>query len=235
MYFSVVGCERWMTGCSDCPQIKRYPSSFVMDNSSDNYARKKAAFTGVKDMTLITPSNWLRQLVEQSYLKEYPVKVVPNEINRDIFKPTQGDFREKYGLQDKKIVLGVGTLWNERKGLPDFEELSRILDSSYQVVLVGLTQKQIRALPPTILGIARTDSPRELAAIYTAADVLVSASKEEVFGMTIIEADACGTPAVVYQDTACEEVALACGGMAVPQDVQCLKAAIVATVGKNKQ
>lgn len=187
------------------------------------------------DMTLITPSNWLKNLVQQSYLKDYPVKVIANEINRSVFKPTEGNFREKYGLQQKKIVLGVGTLWNVWKGLPDFEALSRMLDDSYQVVLVGLTPKQIKQLPPAILGIARTDSPQELAAIYTTADVLVSASKEEVFGMTIVEAHACGTPSVVYQDTACEEVALACGGMAVPQDVECLKAAIMATVNKSKQ
>lgn len=100
-------------------------------------AIKKEWFTGVKHMTIVTPSKWLCDLVKQSFLSEYDVKVINNGINLDIFKPTESDFREKYSLQDKKIVLGVASGWNDRKGLDVFIELAKTLDNNYKVILVG--------------------------------------------------------------------------------------------------
>lgn len=229
-YFSAVGCEQWKTGCRKCPQLGTYPACKGISNVARNYARKKAAFTGVPDMQLITPSKWLADLVRQSYLREYPVEVVYNTIDKTIFKPTPSNFREKYGLTDKTIVLGVANLWEERKGLKDFYALAKMLDSSYAIVLVGLNEKQIRELPNNIQGIKRTNSPRELAAIYTAADVFVNPSVEETFGMTPIEAQACGTPTIVYENTACAEVAAQNGNKVVPQDVNAVYEAIT---GKN--
>lgn len=229
-YFSAVGCEQWKTGCRKCPQLGTYPACKGISNVARNYARKKAAFTGVPDMQLITPSKWLADLVKQSYLREYPVEVVYNTIDKTIFKPTPSNFREKYGLTDKTIVLGVANLWEERKGLKDFYALANMLDSSYAIVLVGLNEKQIRELPNNIQGIKRTNSPRELAAIYTAADVFVNPSVEETFGMTPIEAQACGTPTIVYENTACAEVAAQNGNKVVPQDVNAVYEAIT---GKN--
>ena len=66
---------------------------------------KKAWFSGVPGLTIVTPSRWLADLVKQSYLKDYTVKVIHNGINLDIFKPTDSSFREKYNLQDKKTKL----------------------------------------------------------------------------------------------------------------------------------
>ena len=206
-HFTFVKCYKWKTHCENCPQKSHYPATIFLDRSKENFDRKKQAFTGAKNMTLITPSKWLADLVKQSFLKEYPVEVHYNTIDTNIFKPTPGDFRERYGLQDKKIVLGVANPWTERKGFYDFLWLAEKLDDSYQIVLVGLTQKQIDTLPKNIIGIRRTNSPKELAEIYTAADVFVNPSVEETFGMTTVEAAACGTKAIVYSKTACEEVA----------------------------
>ena len=218
-HFTAVKCDRWKTGCERCPEKKRYPASLLLDNSKDNYARKRAAFTGVKNMTLITPSRWLADLVKESFLREYPVEVHYNTIDTDVFKPTPGDFRERYGLTDKKIVLGVASVWTDRKGLDDFVELSKMLDDDYKIVLVGLTPRQIKALPPKILGLPRTNSTRELAEIYTAADVFVNPSKEETFGLTTVEAISCGTKAIVYKGTACEEIVGTKKGITVEQNV----------------
>ena len=157
-YFSAVGCEQWKTGCRKCPQLGTYPACKGISNVARNYARKKAAFTGVPDMQLITPSKWLADLVKQSYLREYPVEVVYNTIDKTIFKPTPSNFREKYGLTDKTIVLGVANLWEERKGLKDFYALAKMLDSSYAIVLVGLNEKQIRELTKNIPGLTLRES-----------------------------------------------------------------------------
>ena len=116
-------------------------------------------------MTLIVPSNWLAGLVKQSFLRDYPVEVRYNSINTSVFKPTESDFRQRHGLEDKFMVLGVASVWNGRKGLDDFIELSKRLDDRFRIVLVGLNKKQLAALPENIVGIAHTDSPEELAGI----------------------------------------------------------------------
>ena len=225
-YFDFAGCDKWKSGCHDCPQKGSYPASMVLDNSRSNYEKKKALFTGIPNLTLTVPSYWLESRVKKSFLRDYPVEVVYNTINTDIFKPTPGDFRKKHGLEDKKIILGVASVWDERKGLKDFLALSELLDGNYQIVLIGLTREQIASLPAAILGLPRTNSMQELAAAYTAADVFVNPSAEETFGMTAMEARCCGTEAIVYQDTACEEIVNQVGGIAVPKGAAHLYAAI---------
>lgn len=225
-HFDYVGCDKWKTGCCNCPQKAEYPASVLCDSSKWNFAKKKALFTGVANMTLITPSQWLADLVKQSFLKEYPVEVVYNTINTEVFKPTPSDFRERYGLQDKKIILGVASTWGTRKGLDDFIQLARLLDDGYQIVLVGVTPDQANTLPKNILPISRTNNQQELAQIYTAADLHVVTSKEETFGLTILEAQYCGTSSLVYQGTACEEITKKYGGRAVPRGVEFMYTAI---------
>lgn len=178
-------------------------------------------------MLMITPSQWLADLVKQSFLKDYPVEVRYNKIDTEVFKRTPSDFREKYGLTDKKIILGVANVWSERKGLNDFIKLSEMLDDSYAIVLVGLTSEQIKKLPKKIKGIQRTNSTKELAQAYTAADVFVNPSKEETFGLTTVEAESCGTEAIVYKGTACEEVVNQFGGHAVDDNVNAIYDEIV--------
>lgn len=150
-------------------------------------------------MTLVTPAQWLAGLVKQSFLKEYPVEARHNTIDTNVFKPMPSDFRKRYGLENKKIVLGVASVWGERKGLNDFIKLSEMLDDTYAVVLVGLTKKQIKLLPKNILGITRTNSAKELAEIYTTANVFVNPTYEDNYPTTNLEAQACGTPGITYK------------------------------------
>ena len=225
-HFTVAKCDRWKTGCNHCPQTRRYPASFLLDNSKENYARKRKAFTGIKNMTIITPSKWLADLVRQSFLKDYPIEVRYNTVDTEVFRPTPSDFRERHGLENKKIVLGVASVWDDRKGLNDFLQLSDLLNDEYKIVLVGLSPKQIKSLPPKILGLPRTNNTEELAEIYTAADVFVNPSKEETFSLTTAEAISCGTRAIVYKGTACEEIVTDKGGEAIPGQVEALTQAI---------
>ncbi len=198
-YFTMVKCEQWKTHCSYCSQKARYPSSILKDNCENNFDRKKAAFTGVKNIALITPSQWLANLVKLSFLGEYPVEVHYNTIDTTVFKPTPSDFRAKYALQNKKIILGVASVWDERKGLGDFIKLSEIIGDRYAIVLVGLSEKQIKKLPQKIIAISRTNSAKELAKIYTAADVFFNPTYEDNYPTVNLEAEACGTPVVTYR------------------------------------
>ena len=225
-YFDFAGCDKWKTGCHNCPQKKAYPASMGRDGSRGNYEKKRQLFTGIPNLKLIVPSYWLENRVKQSFLKEYPVEVVYNTIDRSVFKPTPGNFREKYGLEGKMILLGVASVWDDRKGLKDFLALSKLLDDRYKIVLIGLTENQITGLPDNILGLPRTNNLQELVQAYTAADVFLNPSVEETFGMTAMEARCCGTEAIVYQDTACEEIVNQFGGIAVPKGAQHLYRAV---------
>lgn len=198
-------CEQWQTECKKCVRTRDYPKAYI-SRASRNFKRKKAAFCGVPGLTLVTPSEWLKGEVEKSFLNCYPVVVINNGIDLNVFKPTPSDFRERYGLTDKKIILGVASVWEKRKGFNDFLELAKLIDDDYRIVLVGLNDKQIKLLPQNVIGIKRTNNATELAEIYTAADVFINPSLEETFGMTVVEAMACGTPAIVYNSTALPEV-----------------------------
>lgn len=215
VYFDYIGCEKWMEGCHHCPQKKSYPSSVLIDGSRTNYRTKKEAFQGVADMTIIVPSKWLKERVEKSFLGEYPVEVVYNGVDLDNFCPTDSSFRSDYQLEKKYVVLGVANVWDNRKGLNIFIELSQRLPRDVAIVLVGVSLEQKKKLPMTVIGIEHTNSKKELAEIYSAADLFVNPSVEETFGLTTIEAMACGTEAIVYKDTACEEIMKECGGTAV--------------------
>ena len=229
-YFTMAGCDKWQSHCERCPQKSSYPSSLA-DNSYSNFEDKRRLFTGIKNLTLITPSKWLADLTRKSFLREYPVEVRYNTIDTNIFKPTPGNFRERYNLQDKIIILGVASIWEKRKGLDDFLKLSAMLDDRYAIVLVGLTPKQIKALPKNIIAIERTNNQKELAEIYTASDVYVNPSLEETFGMTTFEAQACGTKAVVYKGTACEEVAEKFGGTVINPDAESIYHSVILLTG----
>lgn len=234
-YFTMVGCEQWKKQCEQCIQLRGYPACYTRGDAAGNYSRKRNAFTNVPNMKLIVPSEWLKKLVEQSFLKDYPIEVVYNTIDTTVFRPTKSNFREKYGLQDKKIILGVANIWDARKGLNDLVQLARMLDESYAVVIVGLTRKQIREIPAEILGLERTESICELAGIYTASDLFVNSSREETYGLTTAEAMACGTEAVVYQGTACEEVVSGKAGIAVPPNVEALYKAVTGYFGETEE
>ena len=232
-YFDFVGCDKWKTGCHRCPQKKAYPASMGLDGSRSNYAKKKSLFTGIPDLHLTVPSFWLEKRVKQSFLMDYPVEVVYNTINREVFRPAPGDFRKKHNLEGKTILLGVASVWDARKGLSDFVELAGMLEERYQIVLIGLTQEQISALPENILGLPRTNAMEELVHAYSEADMFLNPSVEETFGMTAMEARCCGTEAIVYQDTACEEIVNRFGGIAVPKGARYLYEAVKNQTGEE--
>lgn len=198
-YFSLANCDRWKSGCYHCPCKHTYPTSYFKDASRQNYNRKKRIFTGIHNLTIVTPSQWLADLVKESFLKDYPVKVIHNGIDLSVFKPTDGNFRERYHLQDKKIILGVASQFGQRKGFDDFLRLADLIDDQFRIVLVGVSQKQIASLPKNIIGFERTNDVRELAEIYTSADVLFNPTYEDNYPTVNLEAQACQTPVITYR------------------------------------
>lgn len=197
-HFQHVNCNKWQTGCYDCPNIHGYPKSLFIDNSRKNFYEKKMLFTGLKNMLLVSPSEWLAAQLRNSFLSDNEIRVINNGIDLEKFRPLNSNgIRAKYNLK-RKYVIGVASTWSERKGLGDFIRLREILNAEIEIVLVGLTRSQIKTLHPGIKGIFRTESVEELASFYSGAEVLVNPTYVDNFPSVNIEALACGTPVITY-------------------------------------
>lgn len=231
-YFDFIGCAKWKHECHDCPLKTEYPKSLWFDNSRWNYKQKKAIFNGIEKLTIVTPSQWLAGLVQHSFLREYRVMVINNGIDLSVFRPTPSDFRRRYKLENKFFLLGVASVWNERKGYGYFLELAKRLKPDEKIVLVGVSKKQIKNLPPNIIGIARTTSTAELADIYSEADLFVNPTLEDNLPTTNLEALACGTPVVTFNSGGSPECINAnCGSVVERGDL----AALVGTIAAMKK
>lgn len=212
-FFDSVHCDRWKSGCYDCPQKTSYPSSFLLDRSKRNYEQKRRCFSSLRNLTLVPVSDWLNGLLGESFLKDIPRVCIHNGVDMDLFQPNDMQASLRPG---KKIVLGVNSVWETRKGLSDFIALRSMLDDQYVIVLVGVNRKQKKHLPEGVIGIERTDNIHDLAAYYSRADVFVNPTYEDNFPTTNLEALACGTPVITYQTGGSPEAIDTTCGVVVP-------------------
>jgi putative colanic acid biosynthesis glycosyltransferase len=198
-YFDDIACRKWIEECNNCPKTRKYPSSYLLDQSKRNYHEKDRIFNSLDKLQLIVHSKWLQNLVKQSFLSQIQSHWIPSGIDLDKFKVIQNShLKESYGLTEKKIVLGVASIWDRRKGLSDFLLLREILPEEYIVVLIGLSARAIKKLPKGIVGLPRTESIDLLAAWYSSASVFVNPTWQDNFPTTNLEALACGTPVITY-------------------------------------
>ena len=219
-YCEAANCEKWIKGCYECPNKMEYPKAFI-DNSKKNWEKKKRLFSNVKNLTLVTPSKWLADLVGKSFLASYHTEVIHNGIDLDKFKRSSNDsIRERFGLKNKKVILGVAAVWDRRKGLSDFIRLNAMIDKKeYKIVLVGLSEEQVKELPHDIVGIRHTESVQELIDLYSIAEVFVNPTYEDNYPTTNIEAIACGTPVITYDTGGSGESAVLFGSVIKKGDV----------------
>lgn len=205
-YFEMDKCDKWKSGCYKCPQIKKYPESYFMDMTKPLWHKKNRMFNNLENLTIVTPSKWLSDYVKESFLKEHDLRVINNGINLDVFKPVKSDFRKKYNVEDKYLLLGVGYNWSPRKGLDSFIELSKRLDDRFKIVLVGTNDKIDETLPDNIISIHRTYNQAELVEIYSSCDLFVNPTMEENFPTVNIESLACGLPVITYRTGGSPEI-----------------------------
>lgn len=200
-YFDYSGCNRWLTGCCHCPSLRDYPKTFApIDPSSWNYRHKQRLFAPL-NITFVSPSQWLCDLQQQSFIKDKPCMVINNGVDTSVFHPIQSDVREQYGIGQRKMILAVAGGLAVRKGRDYLLDLPNHLNDDEVLVLVGLGRGQEKLLPPTskIIGIHRTKTADELVGLYSEADVFINPTLEDNFPTTNIEALACGTPVVTFK------------------------------------
>ena len=237
-YYSYIGCDKWKAGCGNCPQKRKFPASLIFDRSAQNFLDKKKAFTSMpKDLLTIVPvSEWIRSEMKESFLKDYPFRVIHNGIDLEVFNVYDTEcVKRKYGLQDKHILLGLASIWSEEKGLYDFIKMAGMLRDDEVVVLVGVTPKEEKLLPGNIVGISRTENVHQLAELYAASDAFINPTWQDNYPTVNLEAIACGTPVVTYRTGGSIEAVTPETGVIVEQgDVEGLLEAARAFIKRGK-
>lgn len=211
-HFVTAGCEKWKKeGCHDCPLKGDYPKT-LFDRSDRNYKLKKSLFNANGNLHVVAVSNWLASFTEESFLCDKDICVINNGVDVSKFKPCGEKGKDWFK------IIGVASSWNRDKGLYDFYKLREALPiNEYEILLVGLTEKQITELPDGIDGFSRTGSVEELAKFYSEANVLVNPTYADSFPTVNMESLACGTPVITYRTGGSPEMIDAKTGIVVDQ------------------
>ena len=206
-HFMFEKCTKWEKGCdNNCPAKKEYPKALFKSNAKNNFARKKVAFLGVSNLEILTPSDWLKHIVENSFLNCYQITTVHNKIDLASFKKQKTDFKEKYGINNKCLILGVSNVWNQKKGLEDFYKIANLLDiDKYSIAMVGLSKKQAKKAPSNVICIPKIYSKNDLAKVYSSADFFLNLTYEDNYPTVNLEAEACGATVITYDTGGCKE------------------------------
>ena len=200
-HYVAAGCDRWQSGCHDCPQKRAFPTSWLLDRSRRNYAAKQKALTGLPDLTLVTVSDWMRREVAKSFLKDVPCRVIHNGIDLDTFQPMPDpQVQERFGIPATHYVLAVASIWLPEKGIADLVRLAGLLAPDEGLVLVGrIGEEQKSTFPAGVTFIPRTENAAALAALYSGALALVNPTWQDNYPTVNLEAIACGTPVITYR------------------------------------
>lgn len=203
-YYTYAACNKWQNGCNHCPQRNKFPISWLIDRSKNNYRDKKKAFTSLpkEQFTIVPVSQWIMNEMSRSFLSDYNFRLIRNGIDTAVFKPypSASDIRRRYGLDDKTIYMAAASIWSEEKGLNDIIEISKLLNSNEIIVMVGTTQEIRRKIDGmNIVAIDRTSNVKELAEIYSASSVFLNPTWQDNYPTVNMEAIACGTPVVTYR------------------------------------
>ncbi len=218
-HYTVAGCDKWKTGCNNCIKLKTDNRSWFFDRTKKMYDDKKAYYESIPRLAVVGVSDWITNEARQSILSSAKIiKRVYNWIDLNTFSPSNDALKKKseLGLDGKYVILGVASIWSDKKGLDTFLELSKSLESDEKIVLVG--NLGMENLPDNIINIPSTNDVKELVDIYSMADIFLQLSPEESFGKVVAESLACGTPVVTINSTANAELANESCGKVVEKD-----------------
>lgn len=225
-HFVTKKCDRWKSGCYDCPLKNEYPKT-LHDRSKEHWKLKKDLFTGCKNLTIVPVSDWMGNFVKESFLKDKRICVIKNGVDLNTFRSLVPHSSSE--LNRKFKILAVSSVWYPDKGELDIYKLRSMLpDDDYEITMVGLSAEQAKKLPSGIIGIQRTQNVQELVQLYSDADVLINPTYADTFPTVNLEALACGTPVITYRTGGSPEAIDNKTGFVVPQgDVAALANAIM--------
>lgn len=179
--------------------LKNYPKAIIFNRSTKNYLDKEYYFSGIPNLTIVSPSTWLKKMLWQSFFSQYETVVINNGIDRTSF------YKEKVtsDLLNKKLILGVANIWEDRKGLIYFNELSEKISNDFQIILVGKTKGKINK---KIMHVEQTANIDEMREYYNRAFCFVNPTLEDNYPTTNLESLCCGTPIIAFNTGGNNEV-----------------------------
>ena len=227
------GCPNWQKGCGACPRLREYPASWFFDWTAAMFRAKKRVMEGFESLVIVSPSRWLAGRIRQSFFQNFPVEVIPNGIDTEIFRPraVPAPLSESR-LEGRRIILAVapGLMSNRKGGRWVLDLAHRLLDRPYKFILVGVEDTS-QSFPENVMALGYVASQSELAAYYSLAEVTLLVSEKETFSMVCAESLCCGTPIVGFESGAPPEVAPAGYGRFVPYgDLEALEKAVVGII-----
>jgi len=228
-------CSKWKNGCNHCPQKR----GLGIDRSQHNYKLKKDLFTAVKSLTIVPVSEWLGDMLAESFLNKNDIRAIHNGIDIDTFKPSNENVAAKYNTGNKKIVLGVASEWSERKGLKDIIKLATLLPKEeFAIIVIGKVldgSGSVSGDGCQMVFVDRTQNAKELAALYSAALVYINPTYQDNYPTTNLETMACGAPVITYYTGGSPEAVTSDTGWVIGQGEVGRMSEIIRKLGQNEK
>lgn len=203
-HYTAAGCNKWLSTCEKCPKQKQDTPAIFSKNSRQILEDRKRYLLNIPHLYVTGVSQWMAHEPLKSFLKDVPNYVIHNGIDMDVFKPTPSDLRNRLGLEGKFVILGPASKWLAPVNNRVLIDFAQMMIPDEILLLYGVYQ-DTGALPNNVIPFGYTKNREELAALYTMADVFVNTSREDSLSLINLEAQACGTPVVTFDQTGPKE------------------------------
>lgn len=200
-------CSGYNMGCTKCPMHKNFSCLTKIQAEW-----KRQFYTKYPNVRLISPSDWLRRCAdESSVIEKGRCDFIPNVVPETIFKYRDKiAAREQLGIPQDKIIISFGTADNSNwvKGFVYLQEALNSIDNDEILLCVygsDYDYELASKLNHPIKFLGRLEE-NGVAIANAAADIFVSPTLSESFGLTLLENIKCGTPVISTNVTAVPEI-----------------------------
>lgn len=222
-HYTTVGCNKWLEDCRNCPKQKQDTPSIFTKRSAQVLADRKKYLLAIPHLYITGVSEWMSHEPSKTFLKDVPNYVIPNGIDMDVFKPTVSDIRSRLNLKGKYVIMGPASKWLLPVNKNILIRFTQLMQANEVLLLFGVwSDNQLSYLSSLNLPKGKvytygyTKDLRELASLYTMADVFVNVSREDSLSLINVEAQACGTPVVTFDQTGPKETVDNINSFSVP-------------------
>lgn len=217
------GCDRFQTGCGNCPKKKAPPASLIFDRSAQNLADKDRYMHAIPRLKIVGCSQWICKEAKKGILQDLDISVIRNGVDTSVFKPYDKDAaKQALGLGDKFVIMGMANKWLQPANADAVNRIKASLEENDRILLVGCTDTQLRALKDEnkIMAVGFIKSRESLARHYAAADVFLNITHADTLPTVNMESICCGTPVITYDSCGSPETVLpGCGYTVAKNDI----------------
>lgn len=208
-------CNRWLTGCGQCPQRAEATGTRLWDTSAASWRRMQKAFSSLEKAVMVSVSPWVENRARQSPITgALPHRTVLNGVNTSVFTwRDPAALKEKYGISpNTKIVFhptaNFSASAQDRKGGRFILALAERFANQDVLFVVAGKHPQNMEVPANMRLLGLVSDQAQLAEYYAMADVTVVAGKRETFNMPVAESLCCGTPVAGFLAGGPESIAM---------------------------